>query len=42
MIQAINGNDPHPDYGSWENFLTQCELRDEADANKKLEEVRNV
>lgn len=31
MIRSINGNELHPDRGTWENFLKTCELRDECD-----------
>ena len=30
MIKAIDGSEPNPCYGSWENFLEQkCEIRDQ-------------
>lgn len=30
-VKALNGSQPHPDYGGWWKFLTKhCELRDQA------------
>lgn len=30
-IRAIDGSQPHPDWGGWEAFLVSCEVRDSAD-----------
>lgn len=27
-IRALNGDEPHPDYGGWRNFLETLEVRD--------------
>lgn len=31
MIREINGQEPHPSYGGWENFLKQCSIVDSFD-----------
>lgn len=34
MIKALSGGEPHPNYDGWEGFLSECDLRDEADGVK--------
>ena len=30
-LRTLDGHEPHPSYGGWENFLRKIELRDEHD-----------